>query len=533
MAAPAVAESLASASAEPVPVPPVPARLLADEVPCFPITALALDGPGGDVFGGLLAFADGRRVLPEPDPPQGRCLGAQGIQILIDRLQDALIARGYVTSRVLAPPQDLKSGRLVLTIVPGVVEDIRQPTGTGERASLWNTVPVRAGDLLNLRDVEQALDNFRRVPSVEADIQIEPGEQPGGSRLVVSHRQPMPFRLGATFDDSGTRSTGRYQGSLTFSFDNAWTLSDLLYVTLSRDVGGLDRDRAPGARGTRGQVVHYSVPLGYWLFALTHSDHRYFQTVAGAQLDYLYRGTSHTTEAQVSRVLQRDAVARTHASLQWFRRLSSQFIDDTEIEVQRRGVAGVEVGLRHSRHGGRGSVEASVAYRRGTGGWGSRPAPEEAFGEGTSRMRLWRTEGQWQQAFTIGSLPLHYTGAWRAQHNRTRLTPQDRLAIGGRHSVRGFDGEFVLSAERGGWLRNELATPVMPQLQAYLGVDVGQVAGPRASELVGRRLAGAVLGLRGQWTGLQGDVFVGGPLRKPEVFRTARTTAGFSLALSL
>ncbi|MCL6484313.1 MAG: hypothetical protein I4O49_09050, partial [Janthinobacterium lividum] len=40
---------------------------------------------------------------------------------------------------------------------------------------------------------------------------------------------------------------------------------------------------------------------------------------------------------------------------------------------------------------------------------------------------------------------------------------------------------------------------------------------------------GGFVGLRGQWLGVQYDAFVGWPVRKPELFRTAGHTAGFNL----
>jgi hemolysin activation/secretion protein len=41
-----------------------------------------------------------------------------------------------------------------------------------------------------------------------------------------------------------------------------------------------------------------------------------------------------------------------------------------------------------------------------------------------------------------------------------------------------------------------------------------------------------VLGLRGSWGAMSYDVFIGQPLRKPENFITASTTAGVSLNYS-
>jgi hemolysin activation/secretion protein len=510
--------------------PPRPSQsLIVGESPCFDIQMLTLSGGTDESFAWLLDYADGHAQLNQPDPIQGKCLGAQGVQQIVDRLQNALIAKGYVTSRVLAPAQNLRTGTLSLQLIPGRIQSIQWTKGAGQRASRWNTMPASSGDVLNLRDIEQALENYKRVPTADADIQIAPGTEPGTSDLIISHQQPMPFRLSATADDSGTRSTGKYQGSLTFSYDNWWTLSDLFYVTLLNDLGGAD----PGQRGTHGQTIHYSVPFGYWLAGLTHSNSRYHQTVAGANQDYLYSGTSNNIEVKLSRVLHRDAVGKTSISLKGFQRASNNYIDDAEVEVQRRVVGGLEWGLNHRKSWNGGSLDANVNYRRGTGAWGTLPAPEEAFGEGTSRMKLWLLDASVQQTIAAGEQRLQYSGTWRAQQNRTPLTPQDRFAIGGRFTVRGFDGLAVLSAERGWLIRNEISTTLPQQIQGYIGIDTGHVAGPSAAQLVGQSLTGGVMGLRGQWARVQYEVFMGRPLSKPDRFKTSNSTAGFSLSTSL
>ena len=99
--------------------------------------------------------------------------------------------------------------------------------------------------------------------------------------------------------------------------------------------------------------------------------------------------------------------------------------------------------------------------------------------------------------------------------------------------MRGFDGESSLSAERGWTLRNDLGWALGETgHEAYLGVDFGTVSGLSARFLVGRSLAGAVLGVRGQLDRLSYDVFIGRPISQPNAFRSASVTAGFSLAAS-
>ena len=76
-----------------------PARMLPpQEAPCFPIHRLELEGDASEQFVWLKDEADGHAQLDESDPALGRCLGAQGIQVVIHRLQHALIARGFVTT---------------------------------------------------------------------------------------------------------------------------------------------------------------------------------------------------------------------------------------------------------------------------------------------------------------------------------------------------------------------------------------------------------------------------------------------------
>lgn len=507
-------------------------RIPQGESPCFRVDRILLAGEQSRHFQFALAGVTGGDA-----PATGRCLGVQGINTVMARIQNAIVERGYVTTRVLAQPQDIASGELRLTVVPGRIHAIRLAPGADPRATRWNALPTTAGDLLNLRDIEQGLENFKRVPTAEADIQIAPSEDKdtgaGDSDLVISYRQGLPIRLTLSADDSGTKATGKYQGSATLSLDNWLTLNDLFYISFNHDLGGGDN----GVRGSQSHVVHYSLPFGYWGLAFTNSASNYHQAVAGISQTYMYSGQSENNELKLSRLVYRDAVRKTTLSLKGFVKTSSNYVDDTEVLVQRRRTGGWELGAAHREFMGDATLDLSLAYKRGTGAFDSLPAPEEAFGEGTSRFKIttadlalnlpWAWQAPW------GKQALRYTLAARAQWNGTPLTPQDRFSIGGRYTVRGFDGEVTLLAENGWFVRNELAAALGQSGQEiYLGADYGQVGGPSTAYLTGRRLAGAVVGLRGALGQVSYEVFAGTPLSKPDRFQTARVSAGFNLMWS-
>ena len=518
---------------------PAATRLPPSETPCFTIQDIVLDGEMADRFQWLLPAAaqvptTDANTTPS-DSPIDRCLGTQGINTVLARMQHALVAQGWVTTRVLAAPQDLSPGTLRLTLVPGRIAAIRFADGAASASAsslgLHTAIPAQPGDLLNLRDIEQGLENLKRLPTADADIQIEPSTapaaRPGDSDLVISYRRAFPLRVSLSLDDSGTESTGRTQAGATVAWDGPLGLNDLAYISVNHDAFNHSH------QGTQAQTVHYSVPYGYWLLSTTASRNEYHQRVAGLSQDYVYAGESRNAEVRLSRLLYRDASRKTTASIRGFRRASQNYIDDTEIEVQRRVVGGWELGLNHRAFVGEATLDANLAYRHGTGAFGALAAPEEAFGEGSARMRLITADLNLNAPFKLGTERLRYTALWRAQWGRTPLTPQDGFAIGGRYTVRGFDGETSLQADRGWLIRNDIGLALGASgAELYVGIDYGTVGGYKTRNLLGRQLAGGVLGLRGAAKSLSYDLFVGAPIHKPEGYRTARVTSGFNLNYS-
>lgn len=502
------------------------------ETPCFAIQQIALkDAIGASVpdFEWLI------EELTATDAPLvlGQCIGALGVNWIIGRGHQLLVARGFVTTRILATQQDMSHGTLVLTLIAGRIRDIRHSELLEERANLINTLPMQAGAILNLRDVEQALENLKRVPTAEADIQIAPAAgdsaQLGESDLVVSYQQSFPLRLSVSADDSGTKAIGRYQGSVTVSYDNPLALNDMFYVTNTKSLGGGDS----GPRGTHANTIHYSLPIGYWSLGTTASTSTYYQSVAGLNQSYVYRGTSENNEVKLGRLLMRDGSQKLNLSLRAFQRKSNNFIDDTEVGVQQRVVGGWDTTLNHKAFIDDAILESNFTYKRGTGAFGSMPAPEESFNEGTSRFALVTADINLALPFKLNEQRVRYNASWRIQQNRTPLTPQDRFVIGGRYTVRGYDGESVLSAERGWFWRNDLSFVLGDSGQEfYIGFDHGVVGGPSSELLVGKRLTGAVIGLRGSIQKLMYEIFIGGPVEKPDNYKTSGSTAGFSLSMN-
>ena len=514
-------------------------RLPDDEAPCSrvrKITFHSLDS--ASELGPLSPLSTQLSGPTFDDSPLNRCLGANAIAIVLQRAQAALVARGFATAQVLATAQDLSDGELKLSVIAGRINAIHVKSAS--RLSVRNILPSDAGAVLNSNDLDQALENLTRVPTVTARIDIDaaPEAGPNLSDITIHHAQRQAARFTTTLDDSGSKGTGRLQASATLSLDNPLGWSDLFYFTLNHDLnaelGNALGGTLPGDRGTRGYSVHYGVPLGYWNLSANHTSGRFHYQIFGRNFPYTYSGTNEANDITLSRVMHRDSVRKTTLSLKVWQRESQNFKVDVEVLNQRRSVGGFELGLAHKTTVRATRVDASLAYKLGSTRFASLPADKIFFhGNNPAFYRL-NLHLNATTPFALGKQKAQHSTQLRAQQNGTPLPPQDFFSIGSRHSVRGFDGENSLSAERGWTLHNEVSMAIAHSAQnAYLGVDTGEVGGPNTEYLLGTRLSGFVIGLRGQLRSLQYDFFLGAPLDQPKHFKTAHTSAGFSVTLSL
>src|SRR5690606_9411750 len=128
----------------------------------------------------------------------------------------------------------------------------------------------------------------------------------------------------------------------------------------------------------------------------------------------------------------------------------------------------------------------------GAGAFGAMHAPEELYGEGTTRQQVINAETSLTLPFMWNDLNFRYNTTARLQLEQTSLLPQDRFSIGGRYTVRGFDGESSLVGDGGLLLRNELGWILNGSYkEPYLGLDLGRVTGTSKHVLEGKALVGA------------------------------------------
>ncbi|MEJ0004110.1 MAG: ShlB/FhaC/HecB family hemolysin secretion/activation protein [Pararobbsia sp.] len=466
------------------------------QTPCFAIDRFELAVPPSMP---AAAQAAGASSLPQ-DPfafaaewlmhYNGQCVGNEALGVLTRGLTHEIFRRGYVTTRVRIPEQDLSTGALRIHLIPGRIHAIRFSDPALDAS--WRTAfPSRPGDTLKLPDIEQALVQFEQVPGQAADIQIVPSGEEGEDDVIVTLARDRPWRISAVVDNSGGYETGKVIGTLGVGVDNLLGLNDRLNAAFNHDL--MFGDRAQGAYGWN---ASYALPAGYWTATLSGWGNHYYQRIQGHRASFVSTGESQAVEAQFARTLLRTRASTLGIQFRIGKRFGRSLIEDHEIASQRRNNTYVQFGLSERRYFGAARLDATLSYRQGVPWLGARRDP--AGRQATYLYRMGLLDANLSVPFGVGKVPLLYTSAFHGQMSADKLFRIDDIALGTRWSVRGFDGEHILSAERGFYWRNDLAMPIGHRGHSvYVGVDYGQVAGPNARRLLGTRLAGAVVGVRG------------------------------------
>lgn len=489
---------------------------LPEETPAFTVNEILLEGEQ------LQRFSWIQNMLNQYN---GKKVGKEGIHLIAKRITNALISRGYITTRITIPEQDISTGILRFKIIPGIIRHIHFASPEKESQGWQNAFPTSEGDILNLRHLEQGLEQMKRVPSQDVDMKIAPGDKPGESDVILTIKKEKPWRISLTTDDAGSKATGKMQASGTLSIDNPLGLNDLFYMSFNHDI-----EQKGHLYGTHGSNFHYSIPNGYWTFSVNSNEYNYHQTILNAGVPVLYSGNSNTLQFDIDRLIYRDQKSKTNLKFSIIKKESKSYIDDVEAVVQRKNVTAAQLAIDQRRYYGKTVVDAELAYRWGVPWFNAQaelnnPAP----GSPTTRYQLWIFDLSLKTPVKCFNKDATYYLNFRTQYTKDTLYASDYFSIGNRYTVRGFDGEQTLSSENGWYIRNELGVPVSKESEAYIGLDYGEVGGDGSQWLLGKRLAGAVIGLRGGNQGFYYDVFAGWPIYKPEGFQTSNSYIGFQL----
>lgn len=392
-------------------------------------------------------------------PYQGRCLTLEHINRLVRETTNAYLQRGYVTSQAWLQEQDISRGVLIVSASEGRIESITQ---SGEQTpALKMAFPGLVGGILNLRDIEQGMEQLNRLSSQQVTIDIQPGEQPGFSNVVLlrgATRTPVSFSFGA--DNSGQKSTGTGQMNAGVVLDNPLRLADQWSLSAARNNDFSPQHRS---RSLNGSVT---LPYGYWLFSYQYAWNDFFQQVPFNGAAYRYQGNNQTQRLGANRTLLRDGKRKLAVDVGLARRTTENKLAGERLGVSSPTLSIASLGLNYSAVAGGGYMTLNPTVSRGLRMLGATADDPERNGAPRSEFRKL---GLGASYFYPLAPSLYYLTSAYGQTSADNLYAGERISIGGQYSVRGFKEQY-LTGNRGAYWRNELnwQWQTLPRLGSFL-----------------------------------------------------------------
>ncbi|QDG57992.1 ShlB/FhaC/HecB family hemolysin secretion/activation protein [Pseudomonas sp. NIBRBAC000502773] len=447
---------------------------------CFPIQDIELKGADS------LSAADRNRLLK---PYIGQCLGVTQLNELLKVITDYYIAQGRVTSRAYLPQQDLSSGHLQVLVVEGKLEGLKGAQGsTVTDRELAMAFPGKVGEALNLREVEQLVDQLSRLPSKQAQMELTPGTQIGGSEVLVKNQPQKPWRASLSRNNDGQKSTGEQQWGAGLEWDSPLGLADQLILR-----GGHDAI-SDHQKTSKNSMLYYNVPWGWWNFSYTYSESDY--RTPGDLDGYKYKqtGDSQNHQVRAERVVHRDDVSKTSVNVGLTHLRTNNYFNDERLDVSSNRLSEFQVGINHGRRIGSAFVNLDVGMQNGTGAFDAQKDDQERIRGNltpTPRYRKYTATVSYLQPFTLWGESLSFSSLATGQRSEDVLYPAQRMSLGGSYSVRGFKDQ-QLTGDSGGYWRNEVRwarpvtldwmRPAFAEYGASVGYDQGVIRNDRYND---------------------------------------------------
>ncbi|GAA5097975.1 two-partner secretion system transporter TpsB2 [Bartonella acomydis] len=467
---------------------------------CFAIDDIIVDG---------VYHITKRAIAAVTDPYVGKCIGLADIQLLIKQLTKVYLDQGYVTARFYIPDQDIKSSKtLKFVVVEGKLSDIYY---NGLPASpynyvVWSAFPGLEEHILNMRDIEQGLDQINRLFSAHAQSELLPGREEGSSIVNINNQPDKAFKVSVSHDNLGQSSTGYARYSAGLKLENILGLNDAWDFSYQRSQtdywGGSEQE------GHSNNIsASVSIPYGYWTFGLNGIAYNYQSIIKGNFTDIETTGDSSELHASTSRVLHRDSVSLTTLNLGLSYKRTNNYLLGNKIEVGSRQYSVANFGISHSRQMLGGTWTFDISYLQGLTIFYSVKKHSPGAGDAEPQFAKFTGTLNIMTPFEVSGWNFVLSNLFSGQYSPHHLLAAEQISLGGASNVRGTR-ESLIFGNNGFFIRNDLMLRTIPwrnnatlkkvfgEFRPYVGLDYGRVFAQPLYGFTNEQLAGWTAGIK-------------------------------------
>ncbi len=227
-------------------------------------------------------------------------------EYLLEEIINMYQKKGYILAIPYFPEQNLNTGTLEIIIQEGVLEEIEYDKSVLPSRVVNMAFLGMKGKVINIRNLEQALENLNKFGAVAVNMDLKPGNNSGESILVLKAEEKSHF--------SGSVSYNNDYNSIDYpSFPNKINhkLNVSIYYAhlLENDNLSLNTSTTLQTDDMANKIASfgfaYYVPIGYWDI-IFNANYDIRNTISRMMLDdYNIQTGSLTSSIDIKRTLSR------------------------------------------------------------------------------------------------------------------------------------------------------------------------------------------------------------------------------------
>lgn len=455
-------------------------------------------------------------------------LGSVKITTLLTELTNRLIAKGYITSvATISKDNNLTTEELNIEIIPGRIEEILLNENKNlDDLKKFFLFKSQKGDVLNIRDLDTATENFNYLEANNMTIEIIPGEKANYSIIKVNNSMKEKFTVSVLTNNHGEdRQNAIWRSGISVNIDSPLGIGDKLYFSYMT-VNKKKPDRSwkesadtlkpgeilpIGPKGydpNRGEVLPYKRILDIYNFrySMKYQDYSFFLGKSRTEKEssfytgntvYDFKSVSDTFSVNIDKILWRNQKTKISFGIGLKRKQNENYLETAILSDRILSIG--EISLNASTALWRGLLGISLGYERGLRALGAErdegkiaTSPKAQFNKYTLNLNYYKPI----------SSKLAYRFNLIASHSNDVLYGSEKQSIGGVGSVGGFHRTGNIQGDKAMEVENELSYRLMSSekfgnLSPYISHSYGMVKNNENYSKYGKgHMSGATIGIR-------------------------------------
>jgi len=169
----------------------------------------------------------------------GKELNFGEIQSVVNTINRYFQNQGLLVSRAYLPKQEVKDNTILIALYEGKLDDDQPYRILSQGLKLKDDKIFGYLDKalergLTYSSLERAILNINDNPGINAKASLEPGDETGETRIVLDITEGKLITYNTSFNNHGSRYTGKNRATANFTFNNPYLTGDKLDLILSK-----------------------------------------------------------------------------------------------------------------------------------------------------------------------------------------------------------------------------------------------------------------------------------------------------------